>query len=344
MANKTRRKRILEKERQDAEGISRKKWKFVISAKWFVIIKLSLIISIPILYFVYSPLLILVMLAYVGLFFLAIMAEHSINKSVIRSNHITISKFDSAVALIVIVIALAGSIMSSTSKSQPPSFEGMNRSEISQAFNDDGFEDLRVKMKWNRFLSGVKNFGSLLTGERSVFRVKKEFNFGMMEPPKDFVADKDSLPDFDFKDFDPSKFGAPPDGFEFSINDLPIKYVASSTLSTINTVLIFSVVGFGLLSLLLLWVKQKRFEAEMNEVVLDEAMMLLSDEELDKILSFGEDVEAEEISKAEIDEKIAEVNMQDKEASDCSDTSVNMGDIIDEKIELLDDNDDTSVF
>lgn len=293
MASRAKKKRILENEVQDAKGISRKKWKFTFSPTLFMLIKLILIILIPIVYFVYSPLLIFVMIAYVGLFFLARMAERNLNKSVIRSNHIHIAKFDSAIALIIVIIALVGTIMSANKKVETPKFGAMGDSKISQMFDDGRFKEIKKEQEWNQFVSNLKNFGSLLTGERNLFEEEKSFDFGSMKPPSDFIADKDDLPaDFDFggEMGMPPNFGGFKGGRKFSMDNIPVDYVSSTMLSTVNTVLIFSVVGFGLLSLILIKLKQQKFEFEMNEVIIEEKITLLSNTELERILSFGEDV------------------------------------------------------
>ncbi len=126
MATDAKKKRIQIMEQQDAEGISRKRWKHTLNPNIFILIKTILIILIPIIYFVYSPILILVMVSYVGVYFLAQMAEHSLNKSVIRANHIHIFKFDSAIALIIIVISIFGVCLSTTNKTKDSVFEKMD--------------------------------------------------------------------------------------------------------------------------------------------------------------------------------------------------------------------------
>ncbi len=266
-------------EEQDSLGISRKKWDHTISLKLFVILKIICIALIPIVYFVYSPFLIVCMVAYVSLFFLSIMAERRINTSVIKSNHIKIPKLDSALALIIIVISLFGVCMSGTSKVKKPSFE--NAPDFSNVKEID-FDGARKNMWLREFTNTLKNFGSLLTGERSVFSGGKQ-SFGMKEAPKDFPKDMSELPEGM-----PSFEGRPTrPNIDFDIDDLPIEYLFSSILTTVNTVLIFSVSGAGIISLLVLYVKQRKFENIMNDIVITEDVTL-TDEEIDRILSFGE--------------------------------------------------------
>lgn len=289
MAKTGKKRQILEKERQDALGISRKKYKHTVKPETFFIIKLSLIVAIPIVYFVYSPLLILVFIAYVGLFFLARMAEHSMNRSVIRSNHIRIFKFDSAIALIVIIISLVGVCMSG-SKAKTPMFDDMPKIEVSDFMNAPDFGKMRRNKGWSEFTRGLKNFGSLLTGERSVFKSSEKPRFGFKEPPEGFTPPEDFTP-------------PPRGGRGFDMRDLPIDYVFSSAFSTVNAVLIFATAGFGLISLLAIYLKKRKFDYYMNELITDGKITALSDEELDRILSFGEEVSETDVRTDELIEK-----------------------------------------
>src|SRR5574344_1787287 len=127
--NKTKRKKQQRMEEQDAQGISRKTFNHSISLEFFIAVKILCIASIPILYFVYSPLLIVSVLAYVFLFFISILAERKINKSVIKSNHIKIFKLDSAVALLIIIISLFGVCIGGTNKVKSGNFENMEQTE-----------------------------------------------------------------------------------------------------------------------------------------------------------------------------------------------------------------------
>ena len=292
-------------EEQDALGISRQKWKHTMSLKLFVILKFACIVSIPIVYFVYSPLLVVCMGFYVSLFFLSIMAERRVNISVIRSNHIKIPKFDSAIALIIIVISLFGIFLSGTNKVKQANFSESPRFEQISNIN---FKGIRKNSVLRTIKTKVKNFGSLLTGERSIFGDGKS-EFGTKRPPSNFPTDKSDIPsdisgrfpsggssgtgdynreDVFCEDFD---FSNRPQRhkFDFSMSDLPVEFMFSSIISTLNTILIFSTCGFGLLSLLALYLKIRKFNKRINEVLV-ETTVTLTDEEIDKILDFGEKV------------------------------------------------------
>ncbi len=356
MASSSKKKQIQRMEEQDALGISRKKWKHTLNPNIFILIKLILIALIPITYFLFSPLLILVFIAYIGLFFLARMAEHSMNKSVIRSNHIHISKIDSGIALIIVIIALCGGFMTATKKNQTSNFKGMANTEFSQMRGEMGFSQIKKQMTLNQIKTNLVNIGSLLTGERNLFAKEKSFSFSPSEAPKDFIKDKSELPEMT-EDFDPSSFenfdssgfdgkkmgGGRGRNFDFSMDNIPLEYVSSSTLSTINTILIFSVAGIGLISLFAIYFKKRKFEKEMNEVIVEGKIEMLSDEELTRILSFGEEAEEVKLTQKEINQKIKEEEaMAKKKKIEPVDTS-NITDLpsfdqaVEGIIEILDD-------
>ena len=355
MASSSKKKKIQQMELQDAKGISRKKWKHTMNPNLFILIKLIIIALIPIFYFVYSPLLIFVFIAYIGLFFLARMAERSMNKSVIKSNHIHISKIDSGVAMIIVIIALCGGLLSATQKNAKSAFQGMPQTEFSQKRGNMDFSSLKKQAEWAQFKQKLINIGSLLTGERNLFKEEKTFKFTPAERPKNFIKDKSEIPELP-ADFDPSSFGGfggggsgfgggfggegnfmPGGGrgknFNFSFDNIPINYVTSSTMSTISTVLIFSVAGLGLISIFAIYLKKRKFEREMSEVIIETKIELLSEGELERILSFGEETEETKLSKKEINERIKAENIKTKEnVFEVETTSINQKD---EEIEIL---------
>ena len=259
MASRSKKKDVYRKEQQDAKCISRKKRNFTLSYKAFVAIKIMLIILVPVVYFVYSPLLVALMVAYLGCFFMARMTERGMNKSVIKSNHIHIPTFDSALALVVIIVALCVVLLDSA-----PTFD---------------------------------NFAALMTGQRNVF--DSIFKFGTVE-------DK-PLPPNIAGTLDMSHFVK----LEDILNNLPTKQVISTSRSTITTVLVFFVMGVSALSLFYVNFKRKKLNRVMNEVIVDEKL-LLSNDEIDEILSFGEETVGSNLSDEEINRKIIEVKQSDE--------------------------------
>ncbi len=234
---KLKKKRSLNKikkmEREDSLGISRKKLKGAINEKTFIILKIISIIAIPLIYFIYSPLLIFTIIFSALMIIFASMAEKKINHTFIKANHMKIPKIDSIVAIVVILVAFAGTIINLNTKKKINEANTFN--EVTKTF---------------------KNFGSCLTGARSII---KGNNMGMH---------------FGTKDFDPGKMpSAPPEGGkppkDFSIEDLPLDIVFSHMISSINTVLIFLVPITGGATLIYYIYKKKKFDLDMNLTIND---------------------------------------------------------------------------
>ncbi|MGD9909678.1 MAG: hypothetical protein AB7U79_03635 [Candidatus Izemoplasmatales bacterium] len=268
---KHRLRKISRLESEDAKGISRKRYKLVMSPKTFFIMKGIGIVLIPLVYFAYSPFLILVMFYFVGLFFAGIGLEHYLNKSVIKSNHIHIPKYDSAIALLLISIGIFGSSFSAA-RGKVGMFANTIWFKITQAFN---------------------NMGSLLTGVRNIFSTQPTFGFGAMDKPDNFIPNEAAF-------LERMDGMAPPGGggafggrpqFELSMDDIPVEFMFSQVLSTVTTVLIIAVGVFGALSLYYTFKKIKNFNIEQNEVIVDNEIKILEDDEIRKILDFGDIVE-----------------------------------------------------
>lgn len=261
-------KRMAKKERQDALGISRKRYKFVVSPKLFLILKAVAVVSLPIVYFVYSPLLVVDMLLFVALFFLAIGCEHGMNKSVIRSNHIHIPKYDSAVALVLVCISFFQAVFGSSGGSAARFARSLFRQVVQK----------------------IKSFGALQTGIRTVFGSSAGFQFGSMEKPDNFVPSGEAFRD-QMGGMPPGDMpGGRPD-FEVSMDNVPVEFMFSQVYSTIATLLIILVGVLGALSLIYTIRRMRKFEKEQSEPIPDGEIVLLSDEEIAKIINFGEDEE-----------------------------------------------------
>ena len=120
-----------------------------------------------------------------------------------------------------------------------------------------------------------------------------------MKPPTDFptMPEDIEMPKFDGngKDFRPNPMEI--------MNNIPIAYVTNSMLSSISSVLIFSVSILGSLSLIAVYLKKQKIDKVMNEVIVEGKIELLTDDELTRILSFGEDFEIKTTSE-ELNQKI----------------------------------------
>ncbi len=305
-------------EAQDAEGISRKKWSHSMSPTLFVILKIVVLVLIPIVYFVYSPLLIVLMLAYLSFFFLAILTERRMNKSVIKDNQIKLPKFDTAFALIAIVVTIVGVCLDSTSNVKSSSLGNLSSDQMmefkldsanssSESFDIENFDYKSAKSSnsLQSFVSVLKNLGSMLTGERNVFSSSDStsFSFGKfdMTDGEGRGGGKGEMMEFDsstsssesgFELPEIDDFKNNEQGMKQIMNDLPVDDMLSTILSSANTALIFATVVAGAFSLLIIVIKKRKFERVVNEVIV-EAPVMLSDEEIDRILSFGEEADGE---------------------------------------------------
>jgi hypothetical protein len=331
--SKKKQQKIIEK--QDDAGISRKKWNHTINLNLFVILKLVCIVSIPIFYFVYSPVLVICLACYVLLFFLAIMTERRLNTSVIKSNHIKIPKFDSALALIVIVVAIFGTFLTSNTQTKQSTFGNMDSTQISSFVDSKDFSGAKSSAGWSSFLTSLKNFGSLLTGERSVFGSGSS-QFGMENAPTDFKEKTEEMENLDIQNMPKMERQS----ISFSITDLPIKYLFSSILSTVNTALIFSVSIFGAISLIVVFYKKNKFETMINEVIVTDKIAV-SDDEIDRILDFGVSVVHDE--KEENLDKIAEKEIENEKNSSFQENLKNKSNFVPEE-KIVDNADDIDLF
>ena len=242
--------KIKKLEKEDSLGISRKKLKGAMNEKVFIILKIISIILIPIIYFIYSPLLIFAVIFSTLMIIFANMTEKKINHTYIKSNHMKISKLDSIFAIIVILVTISGAIINSNTKKKMSNDNIII--EINQSF---------------------KNIGSCLTGSRSIF---KNNNLGMHFGTKDF--DPKKMPS------SPPEGGRPPK--DFSIEDLPLDILFSHMISSINSVLVFMIPISSSITLLLYYRKKKKFDYEMNEIIKDEHINL-DENKMNELFTFG---------------------------------------------------------
>lgn len=283
------------KERLDKSGLKHEKVKNPFSYSLFCILKIITIVSVPLFYFLYSPLLIASMLAFIFLFFLSFRVEKTINRSVLKTNYVHIVKLDSAIALLAIVISIFSVCMGFTTKTKQSNFKRQTEST---------------------FVTNITNLSTLLTGSRTLFGNNHQFKFGTKDAPEGFISNKDdlhdkmdgmtppddffegkdpgSLPmdDFDFKDFGDG-FGKRFDTgtYQVSLGDLPFEYIFSSLLSTINTVLVFSCSVFGTIGIIITEHKRKKREKDDFEIVEETKFIPLDKNEILSILCSKEEID-----------------------------------------------------
>ena len=256
-------KKIKKTEIMDDKGIRKKRWKIVISYRTFVKMKIIGIASIPIVYFIYSKFLIFVMLYYVSLFYFALLAERSMNKSIIKSRQIKIPKFDSGIAAFLVIIAVLGSSFG-----------------IAQGGRFGRF----ANTWWTRTVRAFENIGTLLTGNRIFFGDARMMRFGSGTRPPGFIPNREGLGNMPT----PPNMGSGRPPMNLSFDNLPIEFMFSQILSTTATVLVFTVFVFGILSLWMTHRKVKKFNKDIYDSLPEGELTILSDEQMEKIVSFGE--------------------------------------------------------
>lgn len=252
-------KRNLEK--LDIKGISHHKHKFTLNIKVLFVMKLTLLPLMLISYFFFSTWLAYFMIFYVSLFFVAIGCEHQLNRSVIKSNHIKIPKYDSGIALLLVLIGIVGAIF------------GISQGRFGH------FENTFL----SKVVSNLKNFGTLLTGQRSLFGPIRAFGFGIGDKPEGFIPNGEALNQM-IGDVPP---GGRPD-FNISMDNIPIKFMFSQILSTVDTFLIFAVIALGIISLITTYKKLKKYNHDIGELIVDGEIQMLSSEEMNQLLSYGD--------------------------------------------------------
>lgn len=250
---KNRDAKIKRMEYQDKLGISRKHVKGTMRPELFITLKIISIVSIPVVYIIYSPLLIVCIIFSIVLYVYASMTERYINKTYIKKNHVKILKIDSVIAVILLIITIFGTL------------NGMNGKVRVARMN-------MSSMYWMRF----ENFGSCLTGTRSIFRDVKMMMFSISGKMPDFQGGQ-MIRGGNFQGRVKIASG---------LQDLPLEMIFSTIISSINTVLLVLLPLTSLLSLWLFKNRHRRFEKYMNEAISDN-FEPMSDEEITRLLMFG---------------------------------------------------------
>ena len=237
------RKRIHRMEIEDDLGIKRTtKKKFVLPIKVYKIIKLCLIIAIPVVYFLCSPLLILIMLAYIGLLVVTHSIEKEYNKGLKKDLRTALPKTDSILCILVVIIAVVCVAVSSFSTTQRVSpFEGMTETEIEETIDLPKFD--KGDMVWRKIENGIKNVATLSTGTRYLFQSERSFGRGRgpgggmpdFEPPEGFTPPSGGMKE-------------PPD-MNKMLQDMPFSMVFESIIKAVNTGMIVIVCIVGVASL-----------------------------------------------------------------------------------------------
>ena len=190
-----------EKLDQDDQGILRRK-KSGYSDGWFStksirIIKIVLLVAMPISFFLYSVLLLPLVLIYGLLYFPIKKEERKLNYGLRKDLHISIPKFDSIIALAVIItITSIVGISMLTSGASQSQFAGRNEAQIYQILTSQGMSSSTAQTRAKEIIANgetmtnwdkaVLQSATLLTGDRVLFMTRNEHatNLGGRAPVK----------------------------------------------------------------------------------------------------------------------------------------------------------------
>ena len=183
---------------EDDLGIKRgTKKRFVVPNKVYILIKIILIAAIPAVYFICSPLLVVVVLAYFGLIVITNNIEKNYNLGLKKELHIHLPKTDSLLCLLLVLITVVGVVVSSVSMTQRSSmFEGFDDSQLEDVIDEGDFSS--ADFVWMQIWTKTKDFGTLMTGTRYFFQEQRGFGGfgGFGEPPEGFTPPSGSdMPD-----------------------------------------------------------------------------------------------------------------------------------------------------
>jgi len=178
-----------EKLDQDNKGILRRQ-KSGYADSWFSLktiryIKIALLVLAPISFFLYSVLLLPIVLIYALLYFPIKAHERKLNYGLRKDLHVTLPKFDSAIglAIIVAVMSVVGVAMltGGTTQSQ---FAGRNEAQIYQLLTSQGMSSNQAQTRASEIIANgdtmtrwdkaLLQSSTLLTGQRVLFVGRNE--------------------------------------------------------------------------------------------------------------------------------------------------------------------------
>ncbi len=270
MKNSKKRK-ILEMERQDALGISRKNTsRSVMSVKAYQIVRLSLVVLTPLVYFLCSPFLIVVLLLWIVLLFVSRSIEKKYNDGLKKDLQTKLPKTDSTLCIILIVIvAISVAVSSFSMTSRASKFEGMNSEQLQEIVGDFKFDESEFVIM--QIVNKIKDIGSLTTGTRWLFQSERNFMGGPGGGPSNMEG------------FKPPS-GSPPEGFTppsgkpdmgEMLSNMPFSMVFSSIMKAVCTAGLVVICIVAVLSV----IKVKKMNIDERELSAKEKERLIKKEE-----------------------------------------------------------------
>jgi hypothetical protein len=140
------RREIFLKEQADSQTARRNKNQYQSRFKKLKVIKIILIILFALCYFLYSPMLLFLCVAYAMLLFYARSIERTANRNLPKRLHISILKFDSVIAFfLILTTAISVTVISfSGNKTQSSMFADKSTIEIRAELKEKGMTDSQI--------------------------------------------------------------------------------------------------------------------------------------------------------------------------------------------------------
>ncbi len=243
----SKRRQIRQKEREDALGIKRgKEVTPLLSFDTYRIMRICLLVALPIVYFLCSPFLILLLLAWIALIFVARSLEKKYNEGLRKDLCTKLPKTDSVLCIIlviIVVVSVAVSLVSTTNKGTP--FDGMTSEQLEEKLERFDFDD--SEFTWRRIESKLKDVGSAMTGTRWLFQEEQSFRGGPGGGFRGFGGKGD------FGDFQPPEGFEPPTGgkpdMSEMLSNMPFSMVFQSIMKAVCTGMLIAVFVAGIMAL-----------------------------------------------------------------------------------------------
>ena len=222
-------------EMEDDLGIRRgTKKRFVVPDRVYILIKIVLIAAIPFAYFICSPLIAVIVLAYFGLIVITNNIEKNFNLGLKKELRIHLPKTDSLLCLLLVIITIAGVVVSSVSMTQRAGmFEGFGDVQLEDVIDEGDFSS--ADLAWMQIWTKTKEFGTLMTGTRYFFQEQRGFGgFGGFgeDPPEGFT---------------PPSGTDMPDMSEL-LDNMPFSIIFGSIIKAVDTGMLVVICICGLLS------------------------------------------------------------------------------------------------
>jgi|GEM_PF-3325520 len=179
--------RIAREQREVVLGVGAKRK--VLTYKNLFYFKLALIISLPIVFFLYSPLLILIAVLYASTFFVARHLEKSANRGLRKSLWLQIPRLDSFIALVLVcMVALVMILLISTTVNRPSAFEGQSETQVRRTLSSFGLSGRELTVATDAIVGSGGNMSrgqryaiqatTMLTGQRVLFQTRNAAAIG----------------------------------------------------------------------------------------------------------------------------------------------------------------------